>query len=85
MVPFREICPKLAFDECRMLIVAPGLTSTGLPPDRYDLEESYCTAPDRDCRRVMLNVTSVARRSIEAVISLGFDADDPDRGPFLDP
>lgn len=85
MVPFREICPKLAFDECRMLIVPPGHKSSGLPPDRYDLEESYCIERDCDCRRVMLNVTSIARRSIEAVISFGFDADDPDRGPFLDP
>lgn len=84
MVPFLEICPKLAFDECRMLIVPPGHPSR-LPPDRYDLEESYCIEPDCDCRRVMLNVTSVSRRQVVAVISFGFDTADPDRGPFLDP
>ncbi len=85
MVPFLEICPKLAFDECRMLIVPPGHQSSGLPPDRYDLEESYCVEPDCDCRRVMLNVTSVSRRHVEAVINFEFDAADPLRGPFLDP
>ena len=85
MVPFGQICPKLAFDECRMLIVPPGHKSSNLPPDRYDLEESYCIEPDCDCRRVMLNVTSVSQKRLEAVISFGFDADDPDRGPFLDP
>ena len=84
MVPFHEICPKLAFDECRMLIVPQGHRSE-LPPDRYDLEESYCVEPACDCRRVMLNVTSVSRRQVEAVISFGFDVADPLRGPFLDP
>ena len=85
MVPFGQICPKLAFDECRMLIVPPGHKSLNLPPDRYDLEESYCIEPDCDCRRVMLNVTSVSQKRVEAVISFRFDAGDSDRGPYLDP
>ncbi len=59
----------------------------GLPDDEYGLIEAYCTDPECDCRRVMLNVIrrSQMDRGYVASISYGFDRDDEMAGPFLDP
>ncbi len=54
-----------------------------LPSGEYSLLELYCTEKNCDCRRVILSVAS--QQQIEAMISFGFNADDPMRGPFLDP
>jgi len=61
--------------------------SPGLPDDEYGLIECYCTDPECDCRRVMLNVVrrTRAKRGYVASISYGFDRDDEMAGPFLDP
>lgn len=83
MVPFHQICPKLAAAECRTLYFQDPARPGESASEQYALFESYCTDQHCDCRRVILNVATAKR--IEATISFGFDADDPDRGPFLDP
>jgi hypothetical protein len=59
----------------------------GLPDDEYALFESYCTDPECDCRRVMLNVIRrrQTRQAYLASISFGFDRDGEMAGPFVDP
>lgn len=54
-----------------------------IPKGSYRFLEHYCTEPGCDCRRVTLFVTNDKGRPV-AVISFGFDHDDPLAGPFLD-
>ena len=83
MVPFQQICPQLALEEERSLVITQG--DSELPPDEYSLVEYYCTERDCDCRRVNLKVVSRDRGEVEANISFGFDRHGPCPGPFLDP
>jgi hypothetical protein len=57
-----------------------------IPPGHYGMVEFYCPDPACECRRVMLNVVEKAHpdRSL-ASISYGFDREDEDAGPYLDP
>ena len=76
---FKEVAER----ETRNVTVQEG-NPWGVPGDEYALVESYCTDPDCDCRRVMLNVLA-RRQGPAATISFGFDPDGPMPGPFLDP
>ena len=58
----------------------------GILPGAYGLIEFYCPDPACDCRRVILNVAEEQHpERFLASISYGFDRDDPEAGPFLDP
>ncbi len=57
-----------------------------LPEDEYALFEAYCTDPECDCRRVMLNVVGKNQGGgLLASIGFGFDRDAAMAGPYLDP
>ena len=85
MIPFQQICPKLAMDEQRSIRLEGSSDETDLPSDEYGLIESYCQEQDCDCRRVILTVVSKHRNKVEATISFGFDPAGDMPGPFLDP
>jgi hypothetical protein len=83
---FHQFFPEVAEQETRFLFIEEG---PGIPAGQYAFIEAYCTDPDCDCQRVMLNVTE-AKRGILATISYGFNPaktrewfDGPN--PFLDP
>ena len=84
MVPFFEICPQLAKRETRSIQILSG-DGLALPVGEYGLLESYCTALDCDCQRVMFSVVRRSPSRIEATISFGFDPLDEMFEPFLDP
>ncbi len=84
LVPFYRLFPGLAEKETRTVTTFGDF---GLPADDYALVEYYCPDPECDCRRVMLNVFGRRQTANHflAAISYGFDRDDEDAGPFLDP
>jgi hypothetical protein len=84
LIPFYAVEPKLAADETRVMhLFAPH---DEVPPGHYGMIEFYCPDPACECRRVMLNVVEEAHpRRFLASISYGFDREDKDAGPFLDP
>ena len=50
---FDQICPEIARAETHVCTVPePGLP--GVPPGPYLLREFYCTEPDCDCRRLLV-------------------------------
>lgn len=84
MIPFYIVEPELAVKETRVLnlLVPQG----ELPVGSYGLLEFYCPDPKCDCWRVMLNVVEEKDLGcLLACISYGFDRDEEDAGPFLDP
>ncbi len=56
-----------------------------LPPDEYAFVEYYCDEEDCDCRRVMISVFGHKAAKFLATISLGFDSEEDDAGPHLEP
>ncbi|GFO53999.1 hypothetical protein GMSM_10060 [Geomonas sp. Red276] len=54
-----------------------------IPKGRYTFVECYCTDPGCDCRRTTIFVINDKSKP-KAVISFGFDPDEPLAGPFLD-
>jgi hypothetical protein len=83
---FHKYFPEVAEKETRFLSIDEG---PGIPAGQYAFIEAYCTDPDCDCERVMLNVTE-KDRGVVATISYGFNPaktrewfDGPN--PFLDP
>ena len=84
LTPFYVAEPRLAAQETRVmnLLVPQG----ELPVGSYGLLEFYCPDPKCNCRRVMLNVVEEkSPDKILAAISYGFDREEEDAGPFLDP
>ncbi len=73
-VPFHDRFPDVAEREARSVHVIddPG----GVPAGNYLLVESYCDDAGCDCRRVLLNVFSIERRRVEAVINFGWESRD---------
>ncbi len=69
--PLYELLPDLAERETRILTT---INHPELPADEYALVESYCNEPGCDCRRVFLNVGSLQRQKIEAVITYGWES-----------
>jgi hypothetical protein len=84
LIPLFAVDPELAAQETRVMhtLVPQGK----LPVGSYDLLEFYCPDPACECRRVMLNVAEEKGPDrFLASISYGFDRDEEDAGPFLDP
>ncbi len=84
LIPFVPLFPEQGNQETRVINI---YRHEILPDDEYALVESYCTDPQCDCRRVMLNV--VGQRQMQkhylASISFAFNRKDKMAGPFLDP
>ena len=83
---FHKFFPDVAEKETRTLYITEG---PGIPAGEYAFIDAYCTDPDCDCERVMLNVVE-RKLGIVATISYGFNPaktraffDGPN--PFLDP
>jgi len=84
LIPFIMVEPELAERETRSIMILER--QNGIPPGNYGLLELYCPDPACDCRRVMLDVAEERHPTrVLAAISYGFDRDDPEAGPFLDP
>jgi len=81
LIPFVALFREQAIAETRTIMTR---NHAELPDDDYALAEAYCTDPDCDCRRVMLNILG-RRQGHVATISFGFDRDEEMAGPFLDP
>jgi len=84
LVEFFAIEPELAARETRVMhtLVPQGK----LPLGSYGLLEFYCPDPNCDCRRVILNIAEEKRPDrFLASISYGFDRNEEEAGPFLDP
>lgn len=69
---FHEVLPEVAHRETRTMMI--GFDGLPLPKGGYTFHESYCADPSCDCRRVMLDVVSVDRRRVEAVINFGWES-----------
>lgn len=86
MVPFDVRFPKLAAVECRTIC---PFNNPQRPEGTFILREFYCTEPDCDCRRVLLQVHWTERREVSATINCAFEPNKPrfDDEPrvFLDP
>ncbi len=82
MFPFGAMFREVAERETRVLTTSnhPRLGS-----ESYALVEVYCTEPDCDCRRLLINVVRDSDMEHVATVSWAFDPKAPDRGPFLDP
>jgi len=84
LIPFFAVDPEPAARETRVMhtFVPQGK----LPIGSYGLLEFYCPDPNCNCRRVMLNIAEEkGPNRFLASISYGFDRDEEDAGPFLDP
>ena len=71
--PFIKFYPDLALEEMRSFILADD--HLGVPAGDYDLSENYCDEPDCDCRKVMVNVITIAgnKPKIWATIGCGWE------------
>jgi len=56
-----------------------------VPDGDYLFLESYCTDPKCDCHRVIITVVNAVTGEVAATVGFGLSADDPMRGPYLDP
>jgi hypothetical protein len=84
LVPFFVVDPDLAVRETRTLTLFEP--HDAIPAGQYALVESYCSDPECDCQRVMLNVVEEQRPTAYlASISYGFDRGAEHAGPYLDP
>jgi hypothetical protein len=82
LFPFVHLFPRQGTAETRTLSIT---RSPLLPDGEYGLLESYCVEDGCHCRRVMLNVIGRSQGRVLASVSYGFDRDEEDAGPFLDP
>jgi hypothetical protein len=90
MMRFGLLFRELAERETRTARVFEMSPRTGnLPVDEYGFDESYCTEPGCDCRRVMINVLARHARAHVATINHAFEkpakGDVVDEQTFLDP
>lgn len=84
LIPFYVVDTKLAARETRVLNMI--VTQKELPAGSYGLLEFFCPDPACDCQRVMLNIVEEKQPThFLAAISYGFDREEEDAGPFLDP
>lgn len=81
MYPYANMFPEV-MNECR---VADARGHAELPDGAYAFVELYCTDPDCDCERVMINVIAKDSHKHWATINYGFNPKDDMPGPFLDP
>ncbi len=86
MSPFHILFPDIAERECRTIAL---LNHESLPPHTFLFMELYCSAPNCDCRRVMLNVIDTDIKKHVATINHGFEPPEPrfkdEKQTFLDP
>ena len=86
LIPYFKLFPDQAVEETRTMIFQDHPT---VPDGSYPIAEYYCSDPQCDCRRVMLNILPAdpepGVRGFLAAISFGFDRDGEMAGPFLDP
>ena len=70
---FDWVCPDIARAETQVCTVpAPGLP--GVPPGNYVLREFYCTEPECDCRRLLVQFLPLrGRTKIAASINYGWE------------
>ncbi|MEI6434603.1 MAG: SEC-C metal-binding domain-containing protein [Bacteroidota bacterium] len=71
-IPFHNYFPEIAEKESRTIQV---FNDPKLAGDHFLLMELFCDEPKCDCRRVMLNVFSLKRKSIVAVINFGWESE----------
>jgi hypothetical protein len=84
LVPLYVVDTGLAARETRTITLFEP--HGDVPVGQYGLIESYCPDPECDCRRVMINVVESSNpRRYLASIGYGFDRDDENAGPYLDP
>jgi hypothetical protein len=89
---FHDYFPDVAERETRFLHIEGDPDTEGgstIPAGKYALIEAYCTDPNCDCERVMVNVVDKTR-GIVATISYGFNPEKTRAfvngpNPFLDP
>ena len=84
MRPFMDEFKKIGEKEIRVVKVLTKESGQALPVDDYAFIEYYCDEKDCDCRRVMISVLGVKAQKIMATISMGFDSEEDDAGPYLD-
>jgi len=82
---FMDEFRKLGNKETRCVEVFNKGDYGSLPPDQYAFIEHFCDEKNCDCRRVMISVFGHNAREVLATISMGFDSEADDAGPFLDP
>jgi hypothetical protein len=70
--PFHKIFPEVAREETRSVDLQDEGEPGGLPAGEYFFVESYCTNPDCDCVRVLIDV---AARELGVIASISFDFD----------
>jgi hypothetical protein len=70
--PFHKIFPDVAKGETRSVDLQDEGEPGGLPAGEYFFVESYCTNPDCDCVRVLIDV---AARELGVIASISFDFD----------
>lgn len=89
LIAFKTLFPEVARREVQVAeILGPGEGGEPwgtLPAGAYAFTEFYCVDRDCDCRRVILRVVDEETQAPLAVIAYGFDRDEPQAGPFLDP
>lgn len=85
MRPFISEFRKLGEKETRVVKVFTRNSGTGLPVDEYAFVEHYCEEKDCDCRRVMISFYAYKAEKVLATISMGFDSEEDEAGPYLDP
>ena len=85
MRPFISEFRKLAEKETRVVKVLTRDSGLGLPVDEYAFIDHYCDEKDCDCRRVMISVYGDKAEKVVATISMGFDSEEDEAGPYLDP
>jgi len=85
MLLFMEKFKAIGEKETRVVKVFEREDRYSLPPDEYAFVEFYCDEEDCDCRRVMISVFAQKPAKFLATISLGFDSEEDDAGPYLEP
>ena len=78
VLPFHALFDQLAKDETRVLHIPEG---DALPKGAYLFMEAYCSEPECDCRRVLLQVIHAESNRQVATINYGFE---PAKPPFAD-
>ena len=82
LIPFEMQFPEIAYREIRSFTLSG---SRNIPEDDIGLLESYCSDPDCDYQRVMINIVSHSEQRQLATLSYCFDRSAQGAGPFLDP
>jgi hypothetical protein len=73
-IPFYEECPIVADKQTRTTFILDKKLY-GIPAGQYAFIENYCTDPECDCRKVMVNIIRVNNKSgkILGTISYGWE------------